>query len=76
MTGGTHPRPHPGSPDGPLEAGTARLGTAGHRSQPMDSRRVLIVEPDGTFALSLASIFQASGCTTAVVPTATEAERV
>jgi len=41
----------------------------------MDTKRVLIVEPDGTFALSLASLFQGDGFATAVARTAAEAER-
>ena len=41
----------------------------------MDPKRVLIVEPDGPFALSLASLFQGDGFATAVARTAAEAER-
>jgi len=41
----------------------------------MDPKRVLIVEPDGPFALSLASLFQGDGFSTAVARSAAEAER-
>ncbi|HVP67867.1 MAG TPA: response regulator [Anaeromyxobacteraceae bacterium] len=41
----------------------------------MDPKRVLIVEPDGPFALSLASLFQGDEFATAVARTAAEAER-
>jgi ParB family chromosome partitioning protein len=41
----------------------------------MDPKRVLIVEPDGSFALSLASLFQGDGFATAVARSAAEAER-
>lgn len=40
----------------------------------MDPKRVLIVEPDGPFALSLASLFQGDGFSTAVARSAAEAE--
>ncbi|HYG69952.1 MAG TPA: response regulator, partial [Anaeromyxobacteraceae bacterium] len=40
----------------------------------MDTHRVLIVEPDHAFALSLASLFQGDGHATAVAHTAAEAE--
>ena len=38
-------------------------------------KRVLIVEPDHTFALSLASLFREDGCVTPVAASAAEAER-
>ncbi len=41
----------------------------------MEPKRVLIVEPDGPFALSLASLFQGDGFSTALARTAAEAER-
>jgi len=41
----------------------------------MEPKRVLIVEPDGPFALSLASLFQGDGFTTALARSAAEAER-
>src|SRR5512139_652690 len=41
----------------------------------MEQKRVLIVEPDSAFALSLASIFRDDGCATRVAGTAAEAER-
>ena len=40
----------------------------------MDPKRVLIVEPDNAFALSLASLFRDDGCATAVAASAAEAE--
>jgi ParB family chromosome partitioning protein len=40
----------------------------------MEPKRVLIVEPDGAFALSLASLYREEGCTTAVAASAAEAE--
>jgi ParB family chromosome partitioning protein len=40
----------------------------------MEQKRVLIVEPDSAFALSLASIFRDDGCATRVAGTAAEAE--
>ncbi|HSN92921.1 MAG TPA: response regulator, partial [Anaeromyxobacteraceae bacterium] len=40
----------------------------------MDSKRVLIVEPDHSFALSLATLFRELDCTTAVAASAAEAE--
>ncbi|HSD21089.1 MAG TPA: response regulator, partial [Anaeromyxobacter sp.] len=40
----------------------------------MEQKRVLIVEPDHAFALSLASLFRADGCATRVVASAGEAE--
>jgi ParB family chromosome partitioning protein len=40
----------------------------------MNTPRVLIVEPDGPFGLSLAALFQGEGCTTRVVSGAAEAE--
>ncbi len=41
----------------------------------MDSKRILIVEPDSAFALSLASVYRGEGCATGVAPTAADAER-
>jgi len=41
----------------------------------MESKRVLIVEPDSAFALSLASVYRGEGCATAVAASAAEAER-
>src|SRR5690242_6235439 len=41
----------------------------------MDSKRVLIVEPDSAFALSLASLFRGDGLNTAVAASAADAER-
>jgi len=41
----------------------------------MESKRVLIVEPDSAFALSLASVYRAEGCATAVAASAADAER-
>jgi ParB family chromosome partitioning protein len=41
----------------------------------LEPSRVLIVEPDASFALSLASLFQDDGCATSVARTAEEAER-
>src|SRR6266545_2091844 len=40
----------------------------------MESKRVLIVEPDSAFALSLASLYREDGCATAVAASAAEAE--
>jgi ParB family chromosome partitioning protein len=40
----------------------------------MDTKRVLIVEPDHAFALALASLFREDGCETAVAGSAAEAE--
>ena len=39
----------------------------------MEPAHVLIVEPDASFALSLASLFQGDGCATSVARTAEEA---
>ena len=41
----------------------------------MDPKRVLIVEPDSAFALSIASLFRDDGYHTAVAPSAADAER-
>ncbi len=41
----------------------------------MEPKRVLIVEPDGAFALSLASVYRGEGYATAVAASAAEAER-
>jgi ParB family chromosome partitioning protein len=41
----------------------------------MDPKRVLIVEPDNAFALSLASLYHEDGCATRVAASAAEAER-
>lgn len=41
----------------------------------VDPKRVLIVEPDSAFALSLASVYRDEGLTTAVAGSAVEAER-
>src|SRR3990172_943141 len=41
----------------------------------MDPKRVLIVEPDSAFALSIASLFRDDGHQTAVAPSASDAER-
>ncbi|MBI5070529.1 MAG: response regulator [Deltaproteobacteria bacterium] len=41
----------------------------------MDPKRVLIVEPDSAFALSLASVYRGEGCATGVAATALDAER-
>src|SRR6266545_1463877 len=46
----------------------------GHR-RPMDPKRVLIVEPDNAFALSLAALFRDDGHNTAVAASAADAER-
>src|SRR5512133_3116538 len=40
----------------------------------MEPKRVLIIEPDTAFALSLAAIFKEDGCATRVAATAAEAE--
>jgi ParB family transcriptional regulator, chromosome partitioning protein len=41
----------------------------------MDSKRILIVEPDSSFALSLAALFRDQGQSTGVAASAAEAER-
>jgi len=41
----------------------------------VDPKRVLIVEPDSAFALSLASVYRGEGCATGVAATAADAER-
>jgi len=41
----------------------------------VDPKRILIVEPDSAFALSLASVYRGEGCATAVAASAADAER-
>jgi ParB family chromosome partitioning protein len=41
----------------------------------MEAKRVLVVEPDAAFGLSLAGLFRADGCATAVAGSAADAER-
>ncbi|HET9596300.1 MAG TPA: response regulator, partial [Anaeromyxobacteraceae bacterium] len=41
----------------------------------MDSKRVLIVEPDGAFALSLATLFHEDGLGTSIAKDAADAQR-
>jgi ParB family transcriptional regulator, chromosome partitioning protein len=59
-------------------AGTAGIDSAARRELPAShmesSKRVLIVEPDSAFALSLASLFREDGHVTRVAASAAEAE--
>jgi ParB family chromosome partitioning protein len=41
----------------------------------MEAKRVLVVEPDAAFGLSLAGLFRGDGCATAVAHSAADAER-
>ena len=51
-----------------------RAGVLSRPALPMEQKRVLIVEPDTSFALSLASLFREDGWTTRVAASAGEAE--